>query len=1058
MIRIVYICIILMLSSVYTLFAQEWQEYYQSYQDEFANKDYDHAIINLNNALLIIEDNNLLEGVDYALVLSELGELYYITKEYENSIVYYQKSNSVLDKNESNKNICITNSERIADAYFKLKDFKKSRKYYLEVLDLRENNNDKSSIEYSNTCKKIARVCIEMRKISEADEYYFKCKQIIETNKGKESFEYLEVNAELAEYYRRRRQYDKAENFYKENLELSESLSGVNDTLYARNCENLALFYMRMSKYNEAEKLILKTKEIFSNQLPQDDKRYIDAVYNLAFLYKSKGEYILAEPLYSEVKKLVEEKYSSKSIQYAKASSDLARLYTDMGLYEAAEPLYVESMSIIERELGKENLEYAKISNDIASLYVLLKNYNAAEPLFIESKDLKSEIDGKKSITYAVACNNLAYLYLENKQYTESEKLFKQAIKIYDKKYGKNHPLYINYIKAINNLGTVYINNGSYNNAEETLLECIDIAENRLGDTHPYYAEICNNLARLYRLKNDLSLAETYYYRSIATIERIMKNGFGLLSEKEKEQNFETFAQNFDDFYSFALQIKDSKPKIVEDVFNTAINNKGMLLKSSTAMRYAILNSNDDELLKKYDKWVDIKIQISDYYAKPLYLRDDNLKKLEAEANNLERELIEGSKIFANGENEKNVSWQDIKNTLNNDEIAIEFIHFKDYNDSVYYCALIVKPDSEYPEMIKLFEESQLQNIFGRFLMNNLKYINSLYGDLNNGNTKLYNLIWQPLEPYTDTYKTVYLSPTGLLHKISFSALCKESNVFLCDVHDINYKTSLSKLISTKNTEIDNISALVIGGVQYNTEKTQDDVWKYLPGTKAETDSITDVLDEKAINFAYYSDTDAKESSFKMEAPTYNVMHISTHGFFYPDPKALREKMKKSLQDEINESRASANGDYGFGQLAFMLNKHALMRSGLVLAGANDVWNKGAFPQAMLEDGVLTAMEVSQLNLLNVKLAVMSACETGLGDIRGSEGVYGLQRAFKLAGVDYLIMSLWKVPDKETKELMTLFYNNLIVEHDIKIAFSKAQQQMREKYDPYYWAAFVLLD
>jgi len=113
-----------MMSSAYTLFAQEWQEYYQSYQEKFANKDYEHAIISLNNALLIIEDNNLLEGVDYALVLSELGELYYITKEYENSIVYYQKSNSILAKNESNTKIFITNFERIADAYFKLKDLK----------------------------------------------------------------------------------------------------------------------------------------------------------------------------------------------------------------------------------------------------------------------------------------------------------------------------------------------------------------------------------------------------------------------------------------------------------------------------------------------------------------------------------------------------------------------------------------------------------------------------------------------------------------------------------------------------------------------------------------------------------------------------------------------------------------------------------------------------------------------------------------------------------------------------------------------------------------------
>lgn len=137
------------------------------------------------------------------------------------------------------------------------------------------------------------------------------------------------------------------------------------------------------------------------------------------------------------------------------------------------------------------------------------------------------------------------------------------------------------------------------------------------------------------------------------------------------------------------------------------------------------------------------------------------------------------------------------------------------------------------------------------------------------------------------------------------------------------------------------------------------------------------------------------------------------------------------------------------------------MRSGIVLAGANDVWNETSISineRNSEEDGILTAYEVSLMNLKNTKLVVLSACETGLGDIKGSEGVYGLQRAFRVAGVDQLIMSLWQVPDKETDEFMTAFYIELIKTKDIKKAFSNSQKLMRAKYDPYFWGAFVLIE
>jgi CHAT domain-containing protein len=170
------------------------------------------------------------------------------------------------------------------------------------------------------------------------------------------------------------------------------------------------------------------------------------------------------------------------------------------------------------------------------------------------------------------------------------------------------------------------------------------------------------------------------------------------------------------------------------------------------------------------------------------------------------------------------------------------------------------------------------------------------------------------------------------------------------------------------------------------------------------------------------------------------ILHLATHGYFYPDPEEEKEGLLSSEAP------------------AFKISDHPMIRSGLIMAGGNHVW-KGNPPIEGLEDGILTAYEVSQVNLSNTELVVLSACETGLGDIEGNEGVYGLQRAFKIAGAKNLIMSLWSVPDQQTQEMMAFFYDKWLSEGmELEEAFRKAQQEMRRRYvDLYYWAAFVLI-
>jgi CHAT domain-containing protein len=225
-------------------------------------------------------------------------------------------------------------------------------------------------------------------------------------------------------------------------------------------------------------------------------------------------------------------------------------------------------------------------------------------------------------------------------------------------------------------------------------------------------------------------------------------------------------------------------------------------------------------------------------------------------------------------------------------------------------------------------------------------------------------------------------------------------------------------------------------------------IWRPLTSAGKEVENISSTLEKAGFQTLQYIGTSATEEQFKKigtEEPSPRILHIATHGFFYPDPE---KAPSRRMGLEENET-------------VFKWSDNPMVRSGLILAGGNYAWQHGKPAREGKEDGILTAYEISQMNLNNTELVVLSACETGLGDINGNEGVYGLQRAFKIAGAKYLIMSLWQVDDEETQEFMKLFYTHwLDKKMDIPVAFRQAQQEMRRlvRGKPYYWAGFVLIE
>ncbi|MCB0577702.1 MAG: CHAT domain-containing protein, partial [Phaeodactylibacter sp.] len=442
-----------------------------------------------------------------------------------------------------------------------------------------------------------------------------------------------------------------------------------------------------------------------------------------------------------------------------------------------------------------------------------------------------------------------------------------------------------------------------------------------------------------------------------------------------------------------------------------------------------------------------------------------SLDSLEERADNLERALTYWSSDFKKSRH--NITWKEVADALHPSEAAIEFIHFQHYRDneptdSVLYAAYINKRGLAEPVFVPLFEQKRLERWLSYSGTSTQDQVEEWYDS-----DTLYQLIWKPLEPYLDGADTIYYSPSGLLHRLAFAAIRLEPGTHLSDAYQLQYVTSSREIPGKSKTTAEELAtALVYGGIRYETDREavrelalqpvaserysptpvrqgEEGQERYSLGflgfSIPEMESVERILKAHQMFTMTLRGYEGLEESFKAlgeKYPSPQIIHIPTHGFFF--------------EPFTSQARPAAN--------SFESAKDALLRCGLLLANADTAW-RGHPPLPGYEDGILTGYEIANLDLSNTRLAILSACNTGRGEIKGGEGVYGLQRAFKLAGADWIIMTLWSITDgPQTVDFMAAFYRNWFSGMDIRAAFHTAQQEMKKKYQaPYYWAPFVLI-
>lgn len=1031
-------------------------------------------------ALGIREKNLGKEHPDYAMSLNNIAVLYKNMGQYDKSESFFLQTIEIRKKILGTNHADYANSlNSLANLYADLGQYEKAEPLYLEAMEIRKKILGSEHTDYANSLINLAGFYAEIGNYEKAEPIHLEAINIFKKVLGKENSNYAINLINLANMYRDMGQYEKAVPILLEAIEISKKTLGTEHPNYASNLESLATLYYVMGYYEKARSLYLETKEILKKVLGTEHPDYASILSSLAILDQTLGKYNSSEPLFLEAKEIRKKTLGIKHPKYARNLINLADMYEEMGNYEKAEPLYLEAKAIFQEVLGTQHPDYAACLNNLAGLYKTKGNYEKAELLFLEAQEIWGIVFGKEHPDYATNLMNLANFYSDIGNNEKAGPLYFEGKEIIKKSVGIEHHLYAT---SLDNLAVYYLDLGNYEKAEPLLLEAKEIIKKTLGVEHPDYSKNLNNLAVIYAKTQRLKESEILLNESTALDQSRLLHSAAFLSEKELSKYNALFSGNNSQIASMALvYTKDSiltKTTLSDLMYNQILFQKGFLLNAASKLNGLVTTTPELEeinvRLKEYRRRLAIE------YTKPIAERND-VSDLEEKANTAEKELAR--KVKGYDETQRLVKWQEVQRFLKEDEAAIEFIYFdNNYNkpsDSVMYAALVLESGSKEPKFIPLFEEKQLTNRFLKSSETNV--VSQLYAS--RGATPineqsfvgLYDLIWKPLENILDGVKTIYYSPSGLLHRINFDGIPKDEKTILADKFKLVRLGSTRALVVSDQSKANSSNrAILFGGINYDLDTTlntgdtntmeffasagseisfsyaerglrnKTKNWGFLPGTGREIEALNSLFSKSNFKTTSLSGHKATEEVFKQigiagESP--RVLHIATHGYFFPDP----------VQSHSNIDQ---------NEPVFKMSDHPMIRSGLILANANYAWKEGKPFKEGMEDGILTAYEISQMNLSNTELVVLSACETGLGDIQGNEGVYGMQRAFKIAGAKYVIMSLWQVPDEETKEFMNSFYKNWLNKKlSIPDTFRKTQQEMRQKYEnPYNWAGFVLVE
>lgn len=938
-----------------------------------------------------------LENIAFSNVISNLGYAYWQSGNLEKGRYFLAKSaNFKREENLTHDPSYSRTLQNLAHVLKKSGAYDQSKIFLQEAIDNIFENEGPNNISYISAISNMAQLCYEMGAYRKA---YLYCKEafnIVGLLFPVDSPEYADISSFLGRIFTKLGEFREAEFHLKHAISVFQTSKQDNYLKYAQSLESLGVLYEIQGRYSEAERILLQTL---------DFKKSIPGV---------------------KVELLIE------------TLNDLGILYQHLGNLEKASGYFLQVKKVCQETLSKEHNYYAIAINNLATIAKKEQAFEKARSLFNEALVIYEHIHGTKHPLYADVLNNLATIESQIGDYEQAEKHYKEVLRLDQDIYGEDHP---HYATTLNNYGILLFRKGEIHLAEEMYLKSLSIRKQSLGINHPTYAGSLESLGLYYYSAGKLIEAERYFREAIDIQKKQIRTIFPVLTENERKVFYETISKDIERYNHIAVSLLDSNPELIEEIIDNQIQTKAILMTASEKVRGSILSSGNPQLIEDYESWKILKTRLVRYYhvgKNKLAEHGIDLKGLESKIEQLEKRIIHSRGNFEVLQDIE-TSWEIIHQNLAPDEVALEIVRIRDFDqdrgkenlvfgfsENCEYLVIILDPNKSNPGYVRITNGNKLENELYAYYKNALHYqVKDILS---------YSGFWELIDQQLDNrVRRVMVSPDGVYHKINPNILVSPDGKYIIDKYFVNYLTNCTDLL-TKEGPIDvNKRAYLIG----NPEFKQDgggQLLSQLPGTGKEIDQIQNIL-EKRQGWTIKTLTREKASEYYLKGSYRpNLLHIATHGFY-------------TNSDQLASTLVPA--EY-----------HNMFKSGVYLAGVENTFSsyQTGHRNDPFNDGVLTAYEAMNLDLERTEIVILSACYTGMGDVINGQGVFGLQRAFIVAGASNVIISLARIDDATTKDLMAFFYENFEEGQRIDQALRNAQLKLRDEYPhPFYWGAFMLV-
>ena len=845
--------------------------------------------------------------------------------------------------------------------------------------------------------------------------------------------------------------FELAERMHRRALAINEKAFGPEHPLTGASANNLANIYLATGAYTKAEPLFQRAVRIEERASGPDDPVTADRLNNLGLLYVEMGEYTKAEPFYLRALQIQEKAFGPGNGAVIAPLDNLAALYEATGAHGKADAMYRRSLTILETTLGRDNPELILTLNNFAIVQAQLKDFAQAEQLLLRALGIAEKAFGTNHPDTALCVQNLASVYGDTGSHAKAEARYLQAIALRTRALGADHPLTAS---SLSGLADVYRDIGAFAKAEPLYRRALAIREKTLGVQHPLTGEVLANLGMLKWAQGEPASALPIMLRAqrvgATNTERFILSG----SESRNAAYLSLLTNSV--YADVSFSAAKTGPAGAALGLTSVLQYKGRVVDAAAdavGRLRSKLRPKDQALLEEL---ADVANQLSTLTYQsagqlPRATYRQRLTELTHKQEELETTLARRSSEFRSAI--KPATLTALRQALPEDATLIEWFRYEAVNPArsiknrvtrdARYIAFVLKRRGEVAA-IDLGDAAEIESLVREFRQAASAPERS---DVDQQAAALSRKLIAPLGTHLHGVRHLILAPDGALNLVPMAALLGRQGRYLAEHFEITYLTSGRDLlrIGTQEPPLSS-NPVVMAAPDFGqperlaaaTDRPASQrsaeldrgaglTFRALPGTVFEATAIQSLLQREPIRML--TGSAASEVNLKqLHGP--RILHLATHGFFLDDQQA----------------RTVSTTGSGF------LAENPLLRSGLALAGANERRS------GVSDDGILTALEASRLDLRGTELVVLSACETGVGEVRNGDGISGLRRSLFLAGAQTQVASLWQVSDLPTKELMIDFYRHLVQGEGRSAALRRAQLEMLaqpKRAHPYYWASFV---